>query len=152
MAQHILESLEQKEEAWRSRSVEWTRKMKQWNVWQSQTKVRERVSERQQKQKKRPEDDEYSQDTYDRPASWESSFNPNHPSPQFSFVGLGTSYSISDLEADTPTKELSWSNVPSWAMKALRRGIAVHHAGMNKHYRTLVERWANRFIPKVWNL
>jgi superfamily II RNA helicase len=149
MAQHILESLERKEEEWRSRSVEWTRKMKQWNVWHSQAKVRERVSERQQKQKRRPEEDEDSRDTSD--ISWESSFNPNHPSPQFSFVGLGTSYSMLDLEADTPTKELSWSNVPLWAMKALRRGIAVHHAGMNKHYRTLVERWANKFIPSLWS-
>jgi len=149
MARHILESLEQKEEEWRSRSVEWTRKMKQWDVWKSQAKVRERVSERQQKQKRRL-DNEDSRDSSD--LSWESSFDPNHPSLQFSFVGHGTSYSISDLEADTPTKELSWSNVPPWAMKALRRGIAVHHAGMNKHYRTLVERWANRFIQSSWSL
>jgi hypothetical protein len=62
MAQHILESLEQKEEEWRSRSVEWTRKMKQWNVWKSQAKARERVSERQQKQKRRL-DNEDSRDT-----------------------------------------------------------------------------------------
>lgn len=36
-----------------------------------------------------------------------------------------------------------------WAFDALYRGIAVHHAGMNKHDRTLIERYENVRLDNI---
>ena len=43
-----------------------------------------------------------------------------------------------------------WTGTPDWAIRALRRGIAVHHAGMNKAYRTYIETrvFSVRFEPR----
>ncbi|KAF8958161.1 hypothetical protein BDZ97DRAFT_66327 [Flammula alnicola] len=135
VAQHLLHQLEEAEEEWRSQSPEWNRKIKQWEAWKALAAARERASERLKKQKKVGKDEEEYRDAPE--ASWESSFNPGEPSPQFSFVGHRVSYSKSDLERDIGS--LRWTTIPRWAFAALRRGIAVHHAGMNKHYRSLVE-------------
>ncbi|OBZ67834.1 hypothetical protein A0H81_12107 [Grifola frondosa] len=71
-------------------------------------------------------------------SSLEASFNPQDPSPQFSFAGTPRGYSKSDLEEEIQSLA-RWKSAPEWALKALRRGIGIHHSGMNKHYRTLVE-------------
>ena len=136
MAQHITGTLEKAEERWRLSSPEWKQKLMEWDTWKAQSKQRERAKEKAKKHKQR-EDDEKGYDRSD--ASWESSFDPGDPSPQFTFIGSHTtSYSKAQLEEDI--KNLSWTSTPAWTFDALRRGIAVHHAGMHKHYRTLIER------------
>ena len=81
--------------------------------------------------KKAAEDPQFAKE-----ASWEASFDPDDPNPQFSF--LGSKASKEHLEA--AITDLSWTSTPPWVMDALRRGIGIHHSGMNKHYRTAVER------------
>ena len=133
MAQHITGALEKAEERWRLSSPEWKQKLIKWNAWKAQSKQRERAEARAKKNRK-GEDDE---NGYDRPdASWESSFDPNDPSPQFTFIGSHTS----KAQLDEDIKKLSWTSVAPWMFAALRRGIGVHHAGMHKHYRTMLER------------
>jgi hypothetical protein len=70
-------------------------------------------------------------------ASWEASFDPDDPQMQFSFAGMGK-YSLQELE-DEIQDLARWSGVSEWILSALRRGIAIHHAGMNKAYRSLIE-------------
>jgi hypothetical protein len=133
MAQHITGALEKAEEQWRLSSPEWKQKLIRWKAWKAQSKQRERAEERAKKNRK-GEDDEKG---YDKPdASWESSFDPNDPSPQFTFIGPHTS----KAQLDEDIKKLSWTSVAPWMFAALRRGIGVHHAGMHKHYRTMIER------------
>lgn len=132
MAQAIIDVLEKTEERWRETNPEWKRKIKQFELWESKAKERERQADRLKKAKK---DDEPSAD---RDTSWEASFDPDDPSPQFSFAGSSQAFSKSDL--DDEIRSLGWTSTPDWALKALRRGVGVHHSGMNKHYRTLVER------------
>ncbi|KAF8155693.1 hypothetical protein B0H34DRAFT_506081 [Crassisporium funariophilum] len=134
MAQHLVETLEVSEEQWRVSSPEWTRKVAKWETWKLQAKERERATERAKKQSKRRDDAE---DSHRTDTSWESSFDPEEPSPQFSFIGSHSSHSTLSLEEDIA--KLKWTSVPRWTFAALRRGIAVHHAGMHKHYRTLIE-------------
>ncbi len=48
-----------------------------------------------------------------------------------------------DLDDEIPhadIAELRWTSTPDFLFRALRRGIAVHHSGMNKTYRVFVER------------
>lgn len=134
MAQVILDTLVSKEEHWRSKNVEWNRKVRQWENWILLSKERERIAERE--KKKRRENDDGVHEAAD--ISWESTFDPTLPLPAFSFAGVHTSYRLTDLDQDI--KSLSYTSTPQWVLDALRRGIAVHHAGMNKRYRSLVER------------
>ncbi|KIM41415.1 hypothetical protein M413DRAFT_27773 [Hebeloma cylindrosporum] len=126
MLRQLLSQLEASEKAWRRQSPEWNRKLKQWEAWKAAAPARERAAAQLKKLKKSGKDEG---DLRDAPeTSWEKFFNPNEPSTQFSFVGHRSTYSKSDLEKDIA--DLAWvSNFPSWAFAALRRGIAVHHAG-----------------------
>ena len=128
--------LENKEKKWRDSSAEWNRKIRQWTIWQSRQKDRERLAERQSRQKK---DADAPETTPASDYSWESSFNPNDPSPQFSFAGGSVRYSKEELEDDIRDLRRRTS-LEDWAFEALERGIGVHHSGMNRNYRSVVER------------
>lgn len=70
--------------------------------------------------------------------SSQASFNENDPLPEFSFAGRP----LSKEELEEVIHDLSdpWVRTPAWAIPALRRGIAVHHAGMPKAYRVAIEK------------
>jgi ATP-dependent RNA helicase DDX60 len=135
----LVAALQDAEAQWRATNAEWKQKVRQWENWKSRSKERERQAELQKKVKKRPEvGDESRSETTDY--TWESSFNPDDPSPGFTFAGVHTTYSKADLDDDI--RDLSRGSADqSWAIDALVRGIAVHHAGMNKRYRSLIERY-----------
>jgi superfamily II RNA helicase len=135
MAQDLLRALERAEEKWKHSSPEWNQKVRDWEMWKGRAKERERLAERAKKQKKDPDEPDAAS-AHD--GSWEQSFNPGDPLPQFSFAGVHTSYSKSELDDDIAG--LAWLSIQPWAIACLRRGVAVHHAGMNKRYRSLVER------------
>jgi len=139
MASYILETLEKAEEAWRARSPEWKRKMGRWEAWQTRQKDKERLA-RKASARKRDPDGEMLQEGENQ--SWESYFDPEDPSPQFSFAGT-SAYAKEELLEDI--RSLRWTSTPDYLFRALRRGIAVHHSGMNKAYRILVERCALSF-------
>ncbi|KAI0677460.1 P-loop containing nucleoside triphosphate hydrolase protein [Trametes maxima] len=136
MAQAVLHVLEQAETRWRETNFEWKRKVKQWELWLSKAKERERQAERVKKVKK--EEDAPSAAEPETSTSWEASFDPEEPSLQFSFAEASPAFTKSDLD-DEIRSLARWNSAPVWALKALRRGVGVHHSGMNKHYRTLVE-------------
>ena len=136
MAQDLVAALELAEETWRESSTMWTQKIRDWEIWKLRAKERERLEERAKRQKKDSDAPE-SSGSY---GSWEQSFDPDDPSPQFSFAGHTGSYTKTDLESDI--KSISWiPSIQPWVLACLRRGIAVHHSGMNKRYRSLVERY-----------
>ena len=122
-------------------SAAWIRKVAQWEAWKLNSKERER--QQAERQKKRKSNKDEGDDLRDDPSSastytWEQSFDPNQPLPDFSFIDYKCGYTIAELEQEI--KKLSWGDqVQEWALALLRRGIAVHHAGMNKGYRSLVE-------------
>ena len=106
MVEDLGEALAKAEEEWRERDPAWKRKMDQWEAWKKGSKDRERAANRA-KAKKRGEDDE-PESVQDK--SWESSFNPSDPSPQFTFAGLRTAYSLSKLEEDIQSS-LKWVGI-----------------------------------------
>lgn len=137
MARDLLAALQLAEDKWRKASPEWNQKLHEWENWKIRAKERERLAERAKKQKKDPDAPGA---TNPQESSWEKSFDPDDPSPQFSFAGSHTFYSKSELDDDIDN--LQWAmEKQQWAFECLRRGIAVHHSGMNKQYQTLVERW-----------
>ncbi|KAJ7157241.1 hypothetical protein C8R46DRAFT_1004148 [Mycena filopes] len=134
LAQELLSTLEAGESEWRSGSLEWKRKVQQWEHWKlAQAKLREKASAK--KQRKRNDDEADGRE--DEQQGAENSFDPHEPSPQFSFAGM-SAYSKSEL-AEQIHELRNWSGTPGWALDALERGVGIHHAGMNKKYRSLVE-------------
>lgn len=132
MLSSLLETLEAAESEWKKTSPEWNRKIRAWEAWQAKAKVRERQADRESKNKR--EDDPGLPN--EEETSWQSSFDPDEPIERFSFSNP-RAYSKVELKKDIA--DLSRLVQPQ-ILLALKRGIAVHHSGMNKGYRALVER------------
>lgn len=142
MALVMLDDLTKAESVWRENNSVWQQRLSEWTAWRASQRMREKEGE---KQKKSKPDDEAPQ--FQGPGhSWHESFNPSHPSPEFSFAGI-KKYARAELDKDIA--KLGWSGPPpQWMILALERGIGVHHAGMPKGYRALIERSAlSNYIP-----
>jgi hypothetical protein len=139
MASHILETLEKAEEVWRAESPEWKRKIDKWEAWQARQKNKERLAQKVATRKRDLDGEGLQEGEYQ---SWESYFDPEDPSPQFSFSD-SSAYAKEELLEDI--RSLDWTSTPDFLLRGLRRGIAVHHSGMNKTYRVLVERCVSYF-------
>jgi hypothetical protein len=122
------------EDTWRENSPDWKRKMAQYDAYLQGAKDRERKAAKALKRKGEEED------KHVETSEWQASFRPDDPLPDFSFAGQATSYTMSELDEDIANLERRKPGPPGWALQCLKRGIAVHHSGMNKAYRSLVER------------
>lgn len=112
--------------------------MRAYESWNARAKQREKQRERAARQ--RPDDGDASQSIAPE-VSWEASFDPSEPSKNFSFAGNYVHVSKESVDSEIADLAKPWSGVDSRALAALKRGIGIHHAGMNKAYRGLVERY-----------
>ena len=113
--------------------------MRAYESWQAGAKQRQKQKERAARQ--RPGEGEGPQDIAPD-TSWEASFDPSEPSKDFSFAGNYVNVSKEDVDNEIASLA-RWDKVNPRALAALKRGIGIHHAGMNKGYRALVERYPN---------
>lgn len=75
------------------------------------------------------------------------SFDPDAPIDGYHFADFSKAQ-MSELE--NYAKQLRWRDVPEFLIEALGRGIGVHHAGMNRKYRQVVEiLFRKRFLRVV---
>lgn len=144
MAKAILESLKQGEAEWRKTSPEYEKKVKGWQAWEAGAKERERAAQRAAAKSAKAEGDKMERMAAaaavdSSPLAMYANFDPNAPSDEFTFINWGTRYSASELDDDLKGLE-RWTTTPKILIEALRRGIAVHHSGLNRRYRSLVER------------
>ncbi|KAJ7225893.1 hypothetical protein GGX14DRAFT_641680 [Mycena pura] len=133
MAKTLVKSLAEAEDIWKEQSVEWKRKLKRVEEWRRNAPLREKQREKEERQLK-------DKDAFREGVSlpWEATFDEDEPLPNFSFVGRASSKEEVAEIIDGLTKP--WmGTTPPWAIAALKRGIAVHHAGMNKAYRVAIE-------------
>lgn len=105
--------------------------------WKARAKQREKQRERTARQRPGEGDAPH---TIASEASWEASFDPSEPSKDFSFAGNYVNVSKENVDGEIASLA-KWSGVDPRALAALKRGIGIHHAGMNKAYRALVERY-----------
>ncbi|CAG7849772.1 Uncharacterized helicase C694.02 [Serendipita indica DSM 11827] len=143
IARAILEKLKKDETEWRKHSPEWEKKIKGWQAWEAGAKEREKAAQRAALKKEKAEGDKMERlqnaaavDT--SPLAIYANFDPDAPSEEFSFINWGTRYSASELDEDIKNLE-KYSTTPRFLLECLRRGIAVHHSGLPKGYRVLVE-------------
>ena len=140
-AKFLLAQLERAETTWKKCSPEWAKKVADYKAWK---KTKSRIQENKTEGKKRPgksrgqDDEEMSKIDMMREASvetskWES-FDPETPLDRFSFAD---GKKISDSELNPLIERLIQANIQPEFIAALGRGIAVHHAGMNRNYRQM---------------
>lgn len=135
MAKCIVEKLESSETKWKQSSHRWKTKLAEVENWRKLEKVR---SAQRQKEMKQKQEHDALRDDISSTHAWQATFNEEDPLADFSFAGRPSSKE----ELEDTIRDLSgpWLNTPDWAINALRRGIAVHHAGMSKAYRIAIEK------------
>ncbi|OAR02466.1 hypothetical protein LLEC1_00945 [Akanthomyces lecanii] len=150
---HVLSQLEEAEKAWKESSPEWAKTVADYGAWE---KAKAQAQANKTDLKKRPaktrgEDDEgpskmdMMRDASVDASKWDS-FDPDAPLERFSFADT-KKIPVSELEP--LIERLVWVNVQPELIAALRRGIAVHHAGMNRNYRQIVEMLFRRGFLRV---
>ncbi|KAF2467823.1 DEAD/DEAH box helicase [Lindgomyces ingoldianus] len=131
------------ETAWKESSPKWKAKLEAWEAWKrAVAKAGKRGPPKVSKKKGAGGDDEalskadLMRDTASTETSPWVSFNPENPVDGFHFAD---SKKMTQEELARYFKELIRREVPGWLLDALRRGVGVHHAGMNRKYRQVVE-------------
>lgn len=140
----VLGQLVAAEEKWKQGSAVWKTKLDQWEQWKkNKAKMAgKRPPKAASKKKGKNEDDDpmskadQIQDAANSEVDPWASFNPEDPIDGFHFAARHKS---EKAELATWFVQLGKRGVQSWLMDALSRGIGVHHAGMNRKYRQVVE-------------
>ncbi|RWA07691.1 hypothetical protein EKO27_g7420 [Xylaria grammica] len=128
----VLQQLVAAEENWKGSNRGWQKDIRDYNLWKSskgKRKIPKKDTEKLTKQERMRE--EANTDV----SRWES-FDPNRPQEDFSFAD---SSRLTRSELEGFIKSLEGENIRPHLFSALERGIAVHHAGMNRSYRQVVE-------------
>ncbi|GKU07018.1 dead deah box helicase [Fusarium langsethiae] len=131
---HVLLEFTTAERNFKEKDQAWRQRVQSFDQWKKQ-KDSSRVPNR----PKAIEDDNISkldlarEEASEEVSRWES-FNPEAPLDQFSLADV-TSMQQSDF--DGMVRSLNRGKVASWLIDALRRGLGVHHAGMNRRYRQI---------------
>ncbi|RMY56055.1 hypothetical protein D0863_13106 [Hortaea werneckii] len=143
MCNSLVEQLQQTELAQRKSGPKWAKTLERWEEWKkAQEKANSKKSKVPAKKGKGgDEDDKMSKldqqrDSADSNASPWDSFNPDAPMDGYHFADH-TKVQLSELEIYV--RQLGRRNVQQWLIDAMQRGIGVHHAGMNRKYRQVVE-------------
>lgn len=130
----LQEQLTRAENSWKDSSPDWKKKLAEYERWKKTNSQKDKMASA---AKSRPrEEPELSKIDLMRESSteaskWES-FDPDAPLDAFSFANRTA---MLGSELASLVKRLSDANQDPVIVGALRRGIAVHHAGMNRGYR-----------------
>lgn len=154
----IIDQLQHAETTQQKSGPKWQRKLERWEEWKeakvktSAQSAKEKKSKTTQKKRQDGDDDKMSKADMLREATsaevdkWES-FDPTAPIDGYHFADH-TKVQASELE--DYVKQLRYREIPSYLIDALGRGIGVHHAGMNRKYRQVVEiLFRKRFLRVV---
>ncbi|KAI9654762.1 MAG: hypothetical protein M1821_005756 [Bathelium mastoideum] len=160
IAKAVLIQLQHAEAEYKESNKNWQRKVKE-KEQQEKAKAKAAKAPPQKKSKDRKrrgsdgdddfEDESTSRSQLERDAATGDldsllSFDPNAPIEKFSFAN---NKKLSREELDGYFKGLRKRGVGDWLLEALERGIGVHHAGMNRAYRQVVEMLFRRGFLRV---
>jgi hypothetical protein len=148
----LMTQLETAETAWKESSPKWKADLAKWEDYKKMmTKANKRHPPKLSKKKGTEGEEGLTKDDLMRDAAgneaspW-ASFDPNTPVDRFHFAD---SRKLSKEELAKYEKELIRREVPEWLLAALRRGIGVHHAGLNRKYRQVCEMLFRRGYLRV---
>lgn len=153
ICEKLLDQLKSAESSWKKTNPKWKSDLLAWDAWKkAMAKADKKGPPKSSKKKGGGGDDDIlskadlMRDTASSEASPWASFDPENPVEGFHFADKKKA---SQDELDKYFKELIRREVPQWLLDGLRRGIGVHHAGMNRKYRQVVEMLFRRGYLRV---
>ncbi|OCK83110.1 DEAD/DEAH box helicase-like protein [Lepidopterella palustris CBS 459.81] len=139
----ILDQLKTAEDDWKASSPKWKAKLASWETWKkSMAKIGKKGPPKTSKKKGATADEEglskaeLLKDAASTDISPWASFDPDNPVEGFHFAD---NKKIQASELALYIRQLYRRDLPEWQSESLKRGIGVHHAGMNRKYRQVVE-------------
>jgi len=133
IAHQILIPLEEAEDKYRATNPTWITKMEKYDRWVDSTqKGGKGPRARPANVDKDLGKAESQREAASREVSIWESFDPNAPLAQFSFADTTKA---SKEEVEERIRSIWSDSVHPWLIKALYRGIGVHHSGLNRQYR-----------------
>ncbi|KAF1847985.1 DEAD/DEAH box helicase-like protein [Cucurbitaria berberidis CBS 394.84] len=145
MCQTLLKQLTEAEVSWKQSSPKWKDKLAQWEEWKKEVARREKQGLRGEASKGMTKQDQM-REAANVEVSAFASFDPNKPLDGFHFAD---NKKLSQEELEAHVKELRYRGCDEWLIDGLRRGIGVHHAGLNRKYRYCVEMLFRRGYLRV---
>ncbi|KAF2455466.1 hypothetical protein BDY21DRAFT_365243 [Lineolata rhizophorae] len=148
----ITEQLVESEKKYKESSPKWKHKIAQHNRWKKEQEKQKKKPVRATQKKGAKVDEEglskadLQREKADVDTSPWASFDPDAPVENFHFADFKK---VQMSELYIYYKQLGKRNVPQWLSDALSRGIGVHHAGMNRKYRQIVEMLFRRGFLRV---
>ena len=143
ICQALLEQMQKAETEQRKTGPKWEKTLERWEQWKkAQEKVAAKMAKTSKKVNKGQDGDEkgskldQQRDAGEEEVSPWVNFSPDAPVEGFHFADH-TKLQMSELEIYI--KQLGYRGVPQWLIDSITRGIGVHHAGMNRKYRQVVE-------------
>lgn len=143
MCRTLMEELESAEAAWKETNPKWKSTLATWEAWKKAMAKADKRRPPKVPSKKGGKGDEevltkadLMRESADNEASPWASFNPENPVEGFHFADHKK---LTQDDLAKYMKELIRREVPEWLLNGLKRGVGVHHAGMNRKYRQVVE-------------
>lgn len=141
----VVQQLIEAEKHWKELSPSWKAKLTgfgKWKAEQAKMAGKRQAKKVPSKKGKGDDDDDPSskmdkiQDAASDEANPYANFDPDAPVDGFHFAAR---HKAEASELNMYYGQMKWRGLPSWLTDGLQRGIGVHHAGMNRKYRQVVE-------------
>ena len=144
IAKSVVHQLQEAEAQWKDSSPSWKSKLEGFEKWkiEQESKLKKSTKAGSKKKGKEGQDDDPSskmdkvQDAANEEASIYTGFDPDAPIDGFHFTAK---HKAEATELSQYFWQMRKRGLSPWLAKALQRGIGVHHAGMNRKYRQVVE-------------
>ncbi|RBR05389.1 uncharacterized protein FIESC28_11376 [Fusarium coffeatum] len=133
--QHMLSQLKAAEDDFKEKDQAWRQKVQKFEQWRKQKESGPSLDRSKTIEGNLSKLDLAREEASIETSVWES-FDPNAPLDRFSFADTKKAQ---QSQLNDMVCSLSKDKVASWLVDALRRGLGVHHAGMNRRYRQVVE-------------
>lgn len=141
----LIQQLIKAETQWKKSSPTWKAKLagfEKWKAEQAKMAGKRQTKKTPAKKSKGDDGDDPSskmdklQDVASDEVNPYASFDPDAPVDGFHFASR---HKAEASELNIYFRQMKWRGLPSWLIDGLERGIGVHHAGMNRKYRQVVE-------------
>lgn len=144
VCQTVVGQLADAEKAWKETSPKWKAHLRAWDEWKKaqakkggkQAKPSKAKVSREEGEGDRTSKGEQQRDAASADYSVFDGFDPEAPVDGFHFADHKK---LQTSELEDYVKQLGRRNVQQWLIDAVSRGVGVHHAGMNRKYRQVVE-------------
>lgn len=144
MCQTLMKQLTEAETSYKESSSKWKDKLREWDEWKKEMARREKQGVRGANKGMTKQDQ--MREAANQEVSAFASFDPEKPLDGFHFAD---NKKVSQEELDGHAYDMRRRGVEDWLIDGLRRGIGVHHAGMNRKYRYCVEMLFRRGYLRV---